>query len=353
MAGMAIFRDPLYSIPFPAAGKFICMTEYRGNKFPLLVGDVGGTNARFGLIREEHGQPQDVRGYPCARFPGLVDAVQEYLGGIAGARPHRAGFAVATSVGGDQVQMTNHVWRFSIEESRRALGLEQLLVVNDFTALAMALPALDPSDLRAVGGSAAVPGTPVALLGPGTGLGVSGLIPAGDGWIPLEGEGGHVTFAPADRQELELVRVLQRRFDHLSAERLLSGPGLVNLYRAHATLQGVQAQPVTPAEVSGNALSGECALCRAALDSFCAMLGTIAGNLALTLGARGGLYIGGGIVPRLGGYFRESMFRSRFEQKGRFSAYLEEIPVWVIMARYPTLIGMARLLQQRDVEGRR
>lgn len=314
----------------------------------MLVGDVGGTNARFGLVREDGGRPEEIRVYPCAAYPGLAEAAREYLAAVGGPPPRLGGLAVATSVDGDLVQMTNHVWRFSVEETRCALGLERLLVVNDFTALAMALPELEEADLGAAGGGQGRSGAPLALIGPGTGLGVSGLIPHGGGWIPLEGEGGHVTFSPADELEMELLRILRRQFNHVSAERLLSGPGLVNLYRAHAAIAGNEAQALDPAGVCSAALSGECELCRAALDSFCAMLGTAAGNLVLTLGARGGLYIGGGIVPRLGEYFRGSPFRRRFERKGRFSSYLAEVPCWVITAPYAALTGMARLLRERS-----
>ncbi len=323
------------------------MTSENKIEFPLLVGDVGGTNARFGLVWEKSGEPRSVRVYPCAEFSTLGEAIDAYLSSVEGERPTRAAIAVATAVTDDWVQMTNHVWRFSIEETRRALGLEQLVVLNDFTALAMALPQLGPKELRQVGGGEAVADTPLALLGPGTGLGVSGLIPAGGGWVPLQGEGGHVSFSPVTEQEIEILRILSRRYGHVSAERLLSGPGLVNLYQAHAVLEGVEALPCLPEEITSRGVAGSCVLCSAALESFCAILGTIAGNLALTLGARGGVYIGGGIVPRLGHYFESSQFRNRFTEKGRFSTYLAAIPSFVIVAKYPALAGAATFLLER------
>jgi len=326
------------------------MTLENKTKFPLLVGDVGGTNARFGLIRGANAQPASVRVYPCAEFPGIEQAIRAYLTSVDEERPKRAAIAVATAVTDDWVEMTNHVWRFSIEETRRALGLEQLVVLNDFTALAMALPRLAPGDLRQVGGGEAVPDTPLALLGPGTGLGVSGLIPDDGRWVPLQGEGGHVSFSPVGEQEIEILRILSRRYEHVSAERLLSGPGLVNLYQAHAVLEGVEALPCLPEEITSRGMAQTCVLCSAALESFCAILGTIAGNLTLTLGARGGLYIGGGIVPRLGDYLESSSFRRRFEQKGRFSAYLAAIPSFVIEAEYPALTGAAAFLLERERE---
>ncbi len=326
------------------------MTLENKTKFPLLVGDVGGTNARFGVVRGANAQPVSIRVYPCAEFPGIEQAMTAYLTSVDGERPKRAAIAVATAVTDDWVEMTNHVWRFSIEETRRALGLEQLVVLNDFTALAMALPRLAPGDLRQVGGGEAVPGTPLALLGPGTGLGVSGLIPDDGKWVPLQGEGGHVSFSPVGEQEIEILRILSRRYEHVSAERLLSGPGLVNLYQAHAVLEGVEALPCLPEEITSRGMAQTCVLCSAALESFCAILGTVAGNLALTLGARGGLYIGGGIVPRLGDYLESSSFRRRFEQKGRFSAYLAAIPSFVIEAEYPALTGAAAFLLERERE---
>ncbi len=324
------------------------MTTGHNNRFPLLVGDVGGTNARFGLLQREGEQPVSVRVYPCADFAGIAEAVECYLSGIAGERPRRAAIAVATAVTGDQVQMTNHVWQFSIEAVRRSLKLEQLTVINDFTALAMALPHLKADELWKTGGGKAVSTAPVALLGAGTGLGVSGLIPGKGHWIPLQGEGGHVSFSPVTESEIGILQFLRRRYEHVSAERLLSGPGLVNLYEAHAALKGVEPLPCSAADISTRGQDGTCLICAAALESFCAILGTVAGNLALTLGARGGVYIGGGIVPRLGDYFADSPFRKRFEQKGRFSSYLAAIPSFVIMAKYPALIGAAGFLFQQD-----
>ena len=310
----------------------------------MLVGDVGGTNARFGLLRKAGEQPVSVRVYSCADFSTIADAVENYLSETGGQRPKEAAIAVATAVTGDRIRMTNHVWQFSIEETRRALKLERLDVINDFTALALALPHLKAEEICKTGGGEAVMSAPVALLGAGTGLGVSGLIPGGDEWIPLQGEGGHASFSPVTGQEIEILRILRQRYQHVSAERLLSGPGLVNLYQAHAALERVPAEAYSPADISRKGKEGQCALCAAALESFCAIMGTVAGNLVLTLGARGGVYIGGGIVPGLGRYFLDSRFRQRFEQKGRFSEYLAAIPSFVIVAKYPALIGAASFL---------
>ena len=254
---------------------------------------------------------------------------------------------IANPVVGDHVQMTNHHWSFSISEVKRALGLERFLVLNDFTALALSLPSLAPSDLRQVGGGVAAAGAPLGLIGPGTGLGVSGLLPAQNGHsaIPVNGEGGHVTLASTDALEEDVVRLLQRRFGHASAERALSGPGLVNLYGVLCEIDGVPAMSLSAPEITANALSGHDAQCVAAVDMFFSLLGTVSGNLALSLGTRGGLYIGGGIVPRLGERIDRSRFRPRFEEKGRFRDYLAEIPVFVVHASTsPALLGAAQAL---------
>ena len=310
---------------------------------PNLIADIGGTNARFALAF-----PDGRIGSECilsgADYPDLIQAAAAYLREVAGPRPRRAAVAVATPISGDWIQFTNSPWSFSTEAARQALGLEQLLIINDFTALALALPLLGPDERRQVSEGTAVEKAPIGLIGPGTGLGVSGLVWSGHHWIPLETEGGHVTFSACDEREWAIYRVLQRRFDHVSPERLLSGPGLVNLYTALAELEGWSAEDLVPADITDRALTGSCRHCVEVLELFCGMLGTAAGNLALTLGARGGVYIGGGIVPRLGDFFDRSAFRARFEAKGRFSDYLATIPTWVITAANPALRGVAAAL---------
>jgi glucokinase len=231
---------------------------------------------------------------------------------------------------------------------RQALGLQRLVFVNDFSALALALPTLRPDELRAVGGGTALPGAPLALLGPGTGLGVSGLLrgPNGSDAV-LSGEGGHVTLAAADEAEAAVIAWLRQRFDHVSAERALSGQGLENLYQAWSALHGQPAEPLSAAQISERGLQRADPACDAALELFLSLLGNVAGNLALTLGALGGVYIGGGIVPRLGACIDASRFRQRFEHKGRFSGYLARIPVWVIQpGGEPALRGAARALDR-------
>ncbi len=307
-----------------------------------LIADIGGTNARFALLTGD-GAPRDEQVLPGADYPDIVSAIEDYLSRVGGERPREAAIAIANPITGDWVKMTNHSWEFSIEETRRRLGLEQFLIINDFTALAMSLPWLNSADLRQVGGGKAVKHGPIGVLGPGTGLGVSGLIHAGDRWIPLQGEGGHCTLSPATEREVEILQVTWRRFEHVSMERLVSGMGLQNLHQAISLLEDREPESLSPAEISRRGQAGDDPVCAEALATFCALLGSAAGNLALILGATGGVYIGGGIVPRLGGYFDASPFRDRFEAKGRFSNYLKTIPTLVIQAGNPAFIGIAKV----------
>jgi glucokinase len=313
------------------------------NTWPRLLADIGGTNARFAL-ETAPGVLEDIQVLPCASHPTLEAAMRSYLAEVGSRAVAHAAIGIANPVTGDWVQMTNHHWAFSIEATRQALGLTSLIVINDFTALALSLPHLPRKELVQVGGGDAISGSPLALIGPGTGLGVSALIPSPGGYMPLAGEGGHVSFAPFDEREAAIWRYARDRHGHVSAERLLSGPGLVLIYHALAALAGEAEQDLSAADITARGLSGSCPRCRETLDAFCAMLGTAAANLALTLGARGGVYLGGGIVPRLIDYFKTSPFRPRFEDKGRFSAYLAGIPVFVINSRYPALIGASAAL---------
>ncbi len=311
---------------------------------PGLIADIGGTNARFALVTPGCSEALQPMVFHCADFAGPAEAARSYLEKVGPDRPpRRAAFAVASPVLADRIEMTNHVWRFSVAEVRRRLELEQLDVVNDFIAVALAVPHLGKDDKVAVGGGQAEPTAPVAVLGPGTGLGVSALVPAAGGWIPIPTEGGHVTMAAADDREAEVLAWLRARQGHVSAERVLSGPGLVNLYTALCGLAGEPVQTISPAEVTHRAAEGDQRAAES-LAMFFAMLGTVAGNLALTVGARGGVVIAGGIVPQVLPAFLASDFRRRFEDKGRFTGYLEQIPVHVAIHPYPAFLGLAGLV---------
>ena len=313
-----------------------------------LIADIGGTNVRFALS-QAGGPARQVKVLSCENFPGPAAAARAYLeeiGKTGPAAPNHGAFAVASPITGDRVKVTNHPWSFSIAAMRRSLGLTNLQVINDFTAIALSVPRLTAADRLKVGGGEAAPDAPIAVLGPGTGLGVSGLLPTNTGWTPLETEGGHVTMAAANEREQAVLAILRQSFGHVSAERVISGPGLSNLYMAIAWLDGLDltTEP-TPALVTERGLDGSCPIATEALAMFSAMLGTVAADLALSLGALGGVYVAGGIVPKLGEAFASSPFRRRFEDKGRFSGYLAAIPTFVITHELPAFIGLGEILE--------
>lgn len=306
---------------------------------PLLVADVGGTRVRFAVCAPG-GAPLDTKVLAVADFPGIAEAAQSYLGGLR-ERPKRGAIAVAGPVAGDFFTMTNHTWSFSTEAVRRALGLESLVLVNDFEASALAIPHLSAVDVVQWGGGTPVQRAPCAILGPGTGLGVASLVWGGARWVAVPGEGGHVDFAPDDDDEVFILRELAARFGHVSLERILSGPGLVHLFEVFAKKLGLPlARQTIPADVAAAALRGDAAAVAAA-RAFSGILGAAAGNLALTLGARGGVFIAGGVVANLGAAFDRALFRDRFEAKGRFAGYLAQIPTFHIVNPFPALVGLA------------
>ena len=320
-----------------------------------LLADVGGTNARFAWQSAAGGPVEDMRIYPCAAFASLQLAIETYLLELGRGRPSQAAIGIANPVSGDQVSMTNHHWSFSIEQMRQALGLQKLVVMNDFTALALALPDLTPEEKQLICGGTPVPGAALALIGPGTGLGVSGLIPSGNGesfkYQALDSEGGHGTLSASTPREWAVLQYLQERFGHASAERAVSGQGLVWVYEALCSLDGapiptqINEAPLNAAQISAAALAHSDSRADETLELFFAFLGAMAGNLALTLGARGGLYLGGGILPRLADRLACSAFQARFVGKGRFSNYLQAIPVYLIQTQEsPALRGIARAL---------
>ena len=328
---------------------------------PRLIADIGSTFARFALATGpgRFTAPASLR---CADHADFQAAVRAYLHSLPAAqRVEHAAVAIANPVEGDRVRMTNYHWEFSIEQARQQLKLDTLVVVNDFTALAMSLPRLASNEVRQVGGGQAVAHSVIGLIGAGTGLGVSGLIPAGDSWVSLGSEGGHSSFSPRNEREIAVLRHALQHFDHVSFERLLSGAGLALMYQALAAHAGVPAQDLDAPEITRRALaagvqtgqsgnpasSATDALCSETVEVFCAVLGTAAANLAVTLGASGGIYIGGAIVPRLGAAFDQSPFRARFEDKGRFSRYLAAIPTLVINAEQSTFTGTSAILDSQ------
>lgn len=326
-----------------------------------IVGDVGGTNARFALL-DDSGTPQSTRTLRTDDFSSLAAAVQTYLDEQGANDVQEAAIAVATPVVGDSVKLTNNHWSFSIEKTRIALGLQRMHVVNDFTALALSVNHLPQDELVKVGGGQAAEQHAKAIIGPGTGLGVSGLVPCGSHWNALQGEGGHVSIGVRTAREFAVYEQLMKQFRHISAERFLSGPGLVNIVNALRVVDGLPAREWSPADVTEFGMQRfnikhnpeeqpldisevDQRSCEEALEIFCSLLGSCAGNLVLTLGAEGGVYIGGGVVPRLGEFFVQSNFRQEFEAKGRMQGYMEKVPSFVIHSPYPALIGAAQLLK--------
>ncbi|HTJ06967.1 MAG TPA: glucokinase [Caldimonas sp.] len=311
--------------------------------FPRLLADVGGTHARFGIVASRGEGVERIRQVVCDDHASLEAAIASYLRDAAAPPPASCAIAIASPLTGDRVTMTNRDWSFSIESLRVRLGVDRVLVLNDFTALALALPTLSSGEREAVGGGDAFAGAPIALIGPGTGLGVGGLIDAGGRRLPLASEGGHVTLSAGDAREARLVAALGREFGHASAERALSGAGLVNLYRFACAEAGSAPLHLEPQEVTERALERSDERSVEAVELFFSLLGVVAGNLALTLGARGGVYIGGGIVGRLGDWIHRSTFRARFEAKGRRQAYLASIPVWLIKPESPPALRGANV----------
>jgi len=311
-----------------------------------LIGDIGATNARLALLMPG-GAIEQIRVFASDEFAGVAEMIDAYFASKARAqRPPRAVLAVAAPVFGDEVSFTNLPWTFSVEGLRKRFDFTQLRVINDFVADALAIPHLAAGERTQVGSGTPVAGAPIGIIGPGSGLGIGALIPAGEGYMPLQSEGGHVTMPAADAHEAAVLDLLRKRFDHVSAERVLSGPGLVNLYAALCELAGERQEQFTAAQLTDAHTEDAHPRARQATEMFCAMLGTVAGNLALTFGARGGIYIAGGIVPRLGAAFARSAFRNRFEAKGRFRDYLAALPTFVVTRPLPALLGAAGLIRQ-------
>lgn len=315
------------------------MTKY------ALVGDVGGTNARLALCETETGAISQSKTFSTADYASLEAVIRFYLEEqkqeiVDGC------IAIACPITDDWVEMTNHDWAFSTSKMKANLGFEHLEIINDFTAVSMAIPMLSEQDVMQFGGKSAVKDKPVAVYGAGTGLGVAHLVHVDKRWVSLPGEGGHVDFAANSEEEDMILEVLREELGHVSAERILSGAGLVNLYRAMVKSDGRVPENLKPKDVSQRALDDSCTDCRRALAMFCVIMGRFGGNLALNLGTFGGVYIAGGIVPRFLEFFKASGFRAAFEDKGRFKDYVQNIPVFLITHDQPGLLGAGAHLRQ-------
>jgi glucokinase len=312
----------------------------------MLFGDIGATNARFALM--SNGVLGPINWFTVAEFPRFTDAVNAFLDcHCRQLSVLEALLAVAGPVEGDRCVLTNCPWTIDAPELCAAFRFAKVHIFNDFEATALSLPHLTAADLYPLGGGEAVSGAPMAVLGPGTGLGVACFVPGSQSSIVIASEGGHATMAATSRREDAVIDYLRRQFGHVSAERVASGGGLENLYRAVVALDGIDAPKRNAAEITNAALDGNCPTAKMALDLFCAMLGTIAGNVALMFSARGGVYIAGGIAPRVTEFMARSQFRARFEHKGRFRTYLEAIPSSVIVHPAATFMGLRSIAKTR------
>ncbi|WP_155951942.1 glucokinase [Pseudoxanthomonas suwonensis] len=313
----------------------------------LLIADIGGTNARFALADPDASVPlldDSVREFAVADFPSLADAARHYLD-QAGAEARRGVFAVAGRVDGDEARITNHPWVISRTRTRDMLGFEQVHLINDFAAQAMAISLFRAEDVVPIGGTGWTPAPlseprTYAVLGPGTGLGVGGLMIRDGRCYPLETEGGHVSFPPGTPEETRILEILSAQFGRVSNERLICGPGLVNIHRALCEIAGVDPGLLEPKDITARAAAGD-ALGMRAVDVFCAVFGAISGDLVLTLGAWDGVFLTGGLVPKMLDSLRHSGFRQRFEYKGRFSPNMARVPSLAVMHPRAGLLGAA------------
>lgn len=320
--------------------------------YPMLVADIGGTNARFGLVTNRDLQTNQYQvefqqTYPCVEYATFELVLAAYLSQLPDdVEITHACIAVAGPVSGDRVSLTNLCWDFSIEALKRAFSLQVLEVINDFAALASSISHIGDADLVVVKSGETAERACKVIIGPGTGLGVAGLVPTNTGWLPIPGEGGHVACAPGNERESAILSQMRRRFEYVSAEMLLSGGGLKNLYLSLCALDGVEAREYKASDIADHAVANSDPQCREALSVFCALLGSLCGDIALIYGARGGVYLGGGILPKIENFLLKSEFNARFRQKGAMAALVAGMPVKLITHKKPALLGAADWLER-------
>lgn len=317
----------------------------------ILVADIGGTNARFGLVAIDSARatPPDFtateqHSLRCADYPGIDQMIRAYADKAGVPLPDYACLAIAGPIHDGRVRMTNLAWEFGIEELRETLGMKALDVINDFAALAYATPHLKPEMLRPLVEGTVNPDAAMLILGPGTGFGMAALVPCNGRWKILATEGGHTNFAPGNEREIAVLQSLLKQQAHVSVETLICGKGLVRIYRALADIDGVVPQDYEPADINENGQNGTDPLCKESLDMFCAMLGSAVGDRTLCLGAQGGVFLGGGIAPRIADYIEGTELVNRYRDKGPMSDYVSRIPLNIIMHDKAALIGTAAWL---------
>jgi len=307
-----------------------------------LLGDIGGTTARFAVLTGDTLAP--IEHLPVSEYRSMIDAIHGFLGrGQDRNRISAAVLGVAAPVEGGRSVLVNSQWVVDAADLRAAFGLKSISLINDFEAIAYALPDLSGRDVKPLAGGKPQLGESMAVIGPGTGLGMAGVVRREDRVTIVPTEGGHATLPGATPREDAVIAHLRHMFGHVSAERALSGPGLENLHAAIAAIDGVAVSSQTAPEIVRQALDRSCPVSVAALDMFCAMLGTVAGDLALMFRARGGVYIAGGIAPRIVDLLARSEFLARFSAKGRFEPYLESVPTAVIVNSDAAFLGLRSL----------
>ncbi len=310
------------------------------NTAVVLAGDIGGTNARFVLFVDGVYQPETFHAIPVADYSDLADVVEAYLQKVGKHAIDQAAFSVASTADyRDEINLTNAELRFSISGLRRRFSLRRAKVVNDFTAAALGVISLSDDSLYQLHQGAEDHNGPRAVIGPGTGLGVSGLLHTGEYWLPLQGQGGHVTMGAQDDRELVILKQMVSEFGHVSAERYLSGTGIVNVYESICAVEKSPLVYQRAEQISSAAIDGSCPICSEVMNLFCKYLGVVSGDLAVTLGSTGGIYLAGGIVPKLGDFFIESGFLDNLHNKGRFSEFVAAMPVWLVTGGEPALYG--------------
>lgn len=313
----------------------------------LLTADVGGTRARFGLVPAGALKPSMVRISGTRDDPSFEAAAKRFLAEAGGARLSGAVIAWAGPIVPGPLRLTNGPWTFHREAFGSSIGAPEVVVINDFEAVAHSIAHLGPQDVAQVGGGSSNPSGVRAVLGPGTGLGTASVIPAAGGWTILPGEGGHTTAPVSGEAEFALAPHLFKDIEHPSAEHLLSGPGILRTYRAIAAARGAPVTHDRPEKVTAAAVAGTDPTAAAAFELFQTWLGRMAGDLALILNATGGVYIAGGIAPRFVRQLRSGPFRAAFEGKGPMSALARSIPAYLVTAELPALIGCAAVHRMR------
>ncbi|MBY8916521.1 glucokinase [Nitratireductor sp. L1-7-SE] len=310
-------------------------------RFPVLIGDIGGTNARFAILVDSNAEPKAFPVVQTADYATIDEAIQSAILDRTSIIPQSAVLAVAGPVEGDEIDLTNCDWVVRPRKMMETMGFSDIIVINDFEAQALAVVALDDDNLEMVCPGTSQPTGSRVVLGPGTGLGMAGLVHAQHTWFPVPGEGGHVDLGPRTGRDLEIFPHLERIEGRVAAEQILCGRGMVNLYRAINAADGTKPVHETPAEISSAGLDGSDPVAMETLDLFVTYLGRLAGDMALIFMARGGVYLSGGIAQKIVPTLKNGHFRAAFEDKAPHSALVKDIPVYVITHPKAALVGLA------------